>query len=178
MSGKHSKRQRDASRKDFETEKPPKRRRQDDNLKLSKLYEDLAAESDETRLEAAKQIIIKFSPENEPSAQAVETALNRLVKGLCSSRKAARVGFCITLTELLGQIFRPKENVNAYFSNDVNSIIDLVVEKTKVEGNVPGQVRLLPHSDQGTQADQNYRKGETISSASSLATKRSCNLAF
>ncbi|XPS98905.1 DNA-directed DNA polymerase [Ascochyta lentis] len=120
---------------------PAKRRRQlnEDHLKLSKLYEDLAAESDQVRFEAAKQLIVKFSPESEPAAKEVETALTRLIKGLCSQRKAARVGFSLTLTELLRQIFGGVKIEG--LDHDVTSIIKMVDEKTEIEGNVPGRAR-------------------------------------
>lgn len=123
-------------------EAPPKRRRQLDEgqLKLSKLYEDLAAESDDVRFEAAKQLIVKFSPENKPAAKEVETALNRLIKGLCSQRKAARVGFSLTLTELLRQIFGQNAVKIEGLQLNVESIIKMVEDKTKVVGNVPGRV--------------------------------------
>lgn len=141
MGAKSLKRDREQTQQEPDVEAPPKRRREAGDTQLSKLYEELAAESDETRLEAAKQIIVKFSPENEPSAPAVEKALNRLILGLCSARKAARFGFCVTLTELLRSLFREQEDTLRALDLDLNGIISLVVDKTKVEGNVPGKVR-------------------------------------
>jgi DNA polymerase phi len=144
MGGKDRKRARDPVQDSQQEEAPAKRRRQitDERLKLSKLYEDLSNESDEVRLEAAKELIIKFSPENKPSAKEVEDALGRLLKGLCSQRKAARVGFSLTLTELLRQIFGQNKHKIEGFGLDAASVIELGEEKTKVEGNVPGRVRL------------------------------------
>ena len=112
-------------------EAPVKRRKQlgEEYSKLAKLYEDLAAESDEVRFEAAKQLIVKFSPESKPAAKDVETALIRLIKGLCSQRKAARVGFSLTLTELLRQLFVGAKIEGLNY--DVASIINLVGEKTE-----------------------------------------------
>lgn len=112
-----------------------------DVLRLSKLYKDLSAESDDVRLEAAKQILIKFSPENAPSSDAVETALSRLTLGLCSHEKAARNGFFITLTELLRQLYVQPEGPIDGFDISVDGIVKMIEEKTKVQGNVPGQVR-------------------------------------
>jgi len=140
MAAKSLKRQRDASHKEADPAAPPKRRRQED-IQLAKLYDGLAAESDETRLEAAKQIIVSFSPENQPTAQAVEKALNRLIRGLCSARKAARFGYCVTLTELLRLLFGQQDAPIEGLKIGINELINLVVEKTKVEGNVPGKVR-------------------------------------
>ncbi|KAF2134505.1 hypothetical protein P153DRAFT_391844 [Dothidotthia symphoricarpi CBS 119687] len=143
MGSKNKKREREPAQGNNVEEAPPKRRRQIDegHLKLSKLYEDLAAESDDVRFEAAKQLIVKFSPENQPAAKEVETALNRLIKGLCSQRKAARVGFSLTLTELLRQIFGQNAVKIEGLELDVDSIIKMVEEKTKVVGNVPGRER-------------------------------------
>lgn len=137
------KRERDSGKGGHESEVPTKRRRQvnEEHLKLSKLYEELAAESDDLRFEAAKQLIVKFSPESKPDGQDVEVALGRLIKGLCSQRKAARVGFSLTLTELLRQIFGSGENAIEGLELDVASIIKMVEQKTKVEGNVPGRER-------------------------------------
>jgi DNA polymerase phi len=142
MGDKPQKRGRESAQDAREEEAPVKRRRQvnEDQLKLSKLYEDLSAESDEVRFEAAKQLIVKFSPGSKPAAKDVENALVRLIKGLCSQRKAARVGFSLTLTELLQEIFGSKEDVIEDLDLDVTSLIKLVEEKTKVEGNVPGRV--------------------------------------
>lgn len=145
MGEKTRKRDRDAAQGEHKDEAPVKRRRQvnEEQLKLSKLYEDLAAESDDVRFEAAKQLIVKFSPDSKPSGKDVEVALARLIKGLCSQRKAARVGFSLTLTELLQEIFGHKETLIEDLNLDVASLIKLVEEKTKVEGNVPGRVSSL-----------------------------------
>jgi DNA polymerase phi len=136
------------SRDDGDGAVPVKRRRQinEDQLKLSKLYEDLAAESDDVRFEAAKQLIVKFSPVSKPAAKDVENALARLIKGLCSQRKAARVGFSLTLTELLREIFGQKNATIEGLDLNVASLIKLIEEKTKVEGNVPGRVSTLTAS--------------------------------
>lgn len=147
MGDKPQKRSRESAPDTREDGAPVKRRRQvnEEQLKVSRLYEDLAAESDDVRFEAAKQLIVKFSPRSNPVAKDVELALIRLIKGLCSQRKAARVGFSLTLTELLREIFGSKEDVIEGLELDVASLIKLVEEKTKVEGNVPGRVSASVH---------------------------------
>jgi DNA polymerase phi len=162
MGSKIRKRERDPVQGDHSEEAPPKRRRQinEEHLKLSKLYEDLTAESDEVRFEAAKQLIVKFSPENKPAAKDVEAALNRLIKGLCSQRKAARVGFSLTLTELLRQLFGQTDNAVEGLDLDVAAIIKMVDEKTEIEGNVPGRVWSI--ISQATLNADGYRQDETI----------------
>jgi hypothetical protein len=144
MGSKTRKREREADQVEIVDEAPAKRRRQSntDQVKLSKLYADLAAEEDDVRLEAAKQIIINFSPENKPAAKDVEDALVRLIKGLCSQRKAARVGFSLTFTELLRELFTAKKDGAEDLQLDVARVIKMVEEKTKAKGNVPGKVRL------------------------------------
>ncbi|KAI0592291.1 dna polymerase protein [Pyrenophora tritici-repentis] len=141
MANKTRKRERDVDQAEKVDEAPAKRHRPSiqDKVKLSKLYADLAAEDDDVRLEAAKQIIVKFSPESEPAAKDVEEALVRLIKGLCSQRKAARVGFSLTLTELLRQIFGDTSHKIQHLELDVASVIKMVEEKTKAKGNVPGK---------------------------------------
>ncbi|ORY11817.1 DNA polymerase phi-domain-containing protein [Clohesyomyces aquaticus] len=143
MGKKSLKRDRDVPTGDAADVAPSKRRRHisGDDIKISKLYEDLAAESDEVRLEAAKQLILKFSPQNQPSSEAVGHALNRLIRGLCSQRKAARIGFCVTLTELLREVLVQNRGSISGLNLDVNEVLSLVEAKTKIEGNVPGQER-------------------------------------
>jgi hypothetical protein len=177
MGDKPQKRSRESAPGAREDGTPVKRRRQvnEDQLKLSKLYEDLAAESDDVRFEAAKQLIVRFSPESKPAAKDVELALIRLIKGLCSQRKAARVGFSLTLTELLREIFGSKEDVIEGLDLDVASLIKLVEEKTKVEGNVPGRVSASVRS-WGVTLLTSRRAAETISSENSSATRLFCSL--
>ncbi|KAL5392734.1 hypothetical protein DPSP01_000435 [Paraphaeosphaeria sporulosa] len=122
-------------------EKPVKRKRQANDLSMVELYNDLAAESEEIRLEAAKQLILKFSPENKPSSTDVLKALNRLISGLCTHRKAARFGFCVTLTELLRLIFAPSAASIEGLDLSVETLLKKVEKQTKPEGNVSGLER-------------------------------------
>ncbi|KAL2810838.1 DNA polymerase phi-domain-containing protein [Aspergillus granulosus] len=84
-----------------------KRRREPVNVdtKLVEIYEDLASENDEIRLKAAQALVSQFTPDKKPADEQIRKALQRLFRGLCSSRKAARVGFSIALTEVLAQVF-------------------------------------------------------------------------
>lgn len=150
-------------------EKPVKRKRQANNLSMVELYNDLAAESEDVRLEAAKQMIMKFSPEAKPTAADVLQALNRLISGLCTDRKAARFGFCITLTELLRLVFSSKGSIEG-LDLEVNSLLKKVEKNTKVEGNVSGKVRdqaLIKHA----YLINGYRSEETILSENYLLTR-------
>ncbi|KAJ5701853.1 hypothetical protein N7488_009401 [Penicillium malachiteum] len=89
---------------------PKKRRREAYNVdvKLVEIYEDLASEKDEIRLKAAQGLISQFTPDKNPTDDQIKKVLLRLFRGLCSSRKAARIGFSIALTEMLTQIFAVK----------------------------------------------------------------------
>ncbi|RDW93732.1 DNA-directed DNA polymerase POL5 [Aspergillus mulundensis] len=84
-----------------------KRRREPVNVntKLVEIYEDLASENDEVRLKAAQALVSQFTPDKNPTDEEIQKALQRLFRGLCSSRKAARIGFSIALTEVLSQVF-------------------------------------------------------------------------
>ncbi|KAF1963295.1 hypothetical protein CC80DRAFT_459870 [Byssothecium circinans] len=140
MSKKGRKRGREEFQEGAGADDSTKHKRQvtDEKLLLYKLYENLAAESDEVRLEAAQQLIVRLSPENKPAASDVQEVLNRLIRGLCTQRKAARLGFCVTLTELLRQLLGPSNPVIEGLDLNVNSFLKRVERQTKVEGNVAG----------------------------------------
>jgi DNA polymerase phi len=153
MSKKSKKRSRDDAQDGVDTAMPAKRKRQvtNDKLRLYKLYEDLAAESDNVRLEAAEQIITMFSPENQPSSTDMSELLNRLIRGLCTQRKAARLGFCITLTEMLRLLLGKHKSAIEDLDLDADSIFKRIDKQTKVEGNANGMVRRRVHEP--TKAD-------------------------
>ncbi|PGH19231.1 hypothetical protein AJ80_04096 [Polytolypa hystricis UAMH7299] len=119
---------------------PRKRRREPLNVdaKLVEIYEDLANENNEIRLKAAQELVSKFTPDKNPSDEDIEKALKRLFRGLCSGRKAARVGFSIALTEILSQIFSSaREQPSSEI--DVSKAIDLWVSQSTLEGKGVGQ---------------------------------------
>ncbi|KAL4945666.1 hypothetical protein BDV06DRAFT_230140 [Aspergillus oleicola] len=89
-----------------------KRRREPINVntKLIEIYEDLASENDEIRLKAAQALVSQFTPDKTPTDEEVQKTLSRLFRGLCSSRKAARIGFSIALTEVLAQVFAKRDS--------------------------------------------------------------------
>lgn len=93
----------------LEDEKPvnggaqPKTKKQftEHDRELANIYDQLADEKYETRIEAAKNMVAQFTTEKNPEYDGFDIALRRLIKGLCSPRKAARAGFFVALTELL-----------------------------------------------------------------------------
>ncbi|CAG8051443.1 unnamed protein product [Penicillium olsonii] len=97
-----------------------KRRREPHNVdvKLVELYEDLASEKDDIRLKAAQGLVSQFTPDKNPADEQIKKVLSRLFRGLCSSRKAARIGFSIALTEILTQVFTsPRETSRFGFAD-------------------------------------------------------------
>ena len=109
------------------------------DTRLVEIYEDLANEDEDVQLKAAQALLSLLSPSNNPTAEEIEKAVRRLFRGLCSGRKAARLGFSITLTELLGQVFR-----NASAGDGVKLSLDQVFAiletLTSPGGNISGQV--------------------------------------
>lgn len=119
-----------------------KKRRRDTatvDTQLVEIYEDLANESEEIRLKAAGSLLSKVSSENPLSKDGLLEYLTRLIRGLCSSRKAARLGFSVALTELLVQILgRPQKEVPSQLG--VEEFIDLLKNLTVAAGKVSGNV--------------------------------------
>ncbi|KAL3460236.1 DNA polymerase phi-domain-containing protein [Aspergillus heterothallicus] len=101
-----------------------KRRREPVNVdtKLVEIYEDLASENDEIRLKAAQALVSQFTPDKKPADEQIRKVLQRLFRGLCSSRKAARVGFSIALTEILAQVFGKEEAASREAGADALSV--------------------------------------------------------
>lgn len=120
---------------------PRKRRREMANVdvKLVEIFEDLANEKNEIRLKAAGALLSRFTPDKEPSDEDMEKTIHRLFRGLCSSRKAARIGFSIALTELLSTVFAlPDDKRPANLS--VPKILDILGKMTTSAGATSGQV--------------------------------------
>ncbi|KAJ5908859.1 hypothetical protein N7495_001541 [Penicillium taxi] len=101
-----------------------KRRREGYNVdvKLVEIYEDLASEKDDIRIKAAQSLISQFTPDQTPTDEQIKKVLQRLFRGLCSSRKAARIGFSIALTEMLTQVFTTKRESSEVVLTDALKI--------------------------------------------------------
>ncbi|KAL8952334.1 MAG: hypothetical protein Q9222_001745 [Ikaeria aurantiellina] len=117
-----------------------KRRREQSTIDthLVEIYDDLANENEEIRLKAAYAFVLKFAPQNECTRDEVAEALRRLIRGLCSSRKAARLGFSVTLTEFLAQQWG-NNSIDEHGQPQVLGLIESLVEQTHITGNVSGQ---------------------------------------
>lgn len=98
------KRPRDGDVRPDKDSKPPKRSRvvPEEDRKLSGILDQLADEDAETRIKAAKDLLELLA---DATREPTEKAFKRLIRGLCSGRKAARYGFFVAFTELLRQKF-------------------------------------------------------------------------
>ncbi|KAF3484407.1 DNA polymerase V [Arthroderma uncinatum] len=122
---------------------PKKRRRERVNVdvKLVEIYDDLSNENDEIRLKAASDLLSRLMPDANPAPEDIEKALLRLFRGLCSSRKAARLGFSIALTELLSMLFGQSDGDEKKVQSglDVSKTIDLLESNTNTTSSESGQ---------------------------------------
>ena len=119
-----------------------KRRREQSSvdIQLVEIYDDLANESKDIRSKAIHAFLTKFSPQSNQSSEQLAEAVRRLIRGLCSGRKAARLGFSISLTELLFQRWGATP-VNGAEQLRVSELIDILIKQTETTGKVDGQVR-------------------------------------
>ena len=107
---------------------------------LVEIYEDLAHENDDIRLKAAQTLLSRIASEQEPSrTQLVTHVLIRLIRGLCSGRRTARLGFSVALTEFLVQTQNGFKD-EAHAQVDVQDVIDALMKHSTAGGNVSGQV--------------------------------------
>jgi DNA polymerase phi len=107
------------------------------NTQLVEVYEDLANDNQDIRLRAAHTLVSKFAVPDSGSLQKIQAILRRLFRGLCSSRKAARLGFSVALTEFLAQIFSYPVEQTALSQIEVLNILD---KQTVSDGSTTGQV--------------------------------------
>lgn len=126
-----------------------KRRREQvsTNAQTIEIFEDLANEDEEIRLKAAKALLAISSYEKIPPIDQLNTILRRLVRGLSSGRKAARLGFSVALTEFLVQLFGPGKGYLGDSFPNVSTIIGGLEEQTQISGNVSGQVSRPGHME-------------------------------
>ena len=107
------------------------------DAQLVEVYEDLANEDQDIRLRAAHTLLSKFASSEPGSPQKIQTIVRRLFRGLCSSRKAARLGFSVALTEFLAQIFSYPEKQIGLSRGEALEILD---KQTVSDGSTTGQV--------------------------------------
>lgn len=149
-----------------------KRRKQytEEDAKLASIYNNLAEESRDVRLSAAKELVLKLS--SDPAAELANKVIVRLIKGLNSGRKAARFGFFIAFTETLRQLYSPSSKEIPGLDPNIYGLGKLVAELTTVDGKAPGQVRHCACRSQSHKLTQ-PRRNEITSSVVSSHTKPS-----
>lgn len=118
-------------------ERPAKKRKRDIkdvDVDLVSIYDNLANENEKARLKAAGQLLARtFRSEASQTEEQLTTILKRLFRGLCSSRKAARLGFAVALTEFLAQLQSPDYAVTR------SKLVDLLDSTTAPDGGARGQ---------------------------------------
>ncbi|EGW30571.1 uncharacterized protein SPAPADRAFT_143611 [Spathaspora passalidarum NRRL Y-27907] len=93
-------------------------------------YYKLASELPKERISAATSLISELTSEDSQSEW--DYALNRLVKGLITTRQSARFGFSMALTEVVTELI--KRNVLT-----VKDYLKLVLDTTEVRSNMKGK---------------------------------------
>lgn len=150
--------------------KKRQRERHDVSVQLVEIYEDLANENEEIRLKAAAQLLARENLSRED----VLATFRRLVRGLCSSRKAARLGFSIALTEFITQYAQSPLPASKSLSVSQEDLVRLLQENTQTSEKVSGQVSSL-QLNVGTTLTS-LRKRETTSLEGFSLQKRLSNL--
>ncbi|KAL9124859.1 MAG: hypothetical protein Q9217_005864, partial [Psora testacea] len=103
------------------------------DIQLVEVYEDLANEDEGIRLKAAHALLTKIIPLHEANGEKLNQVLIRLIRGLCSGRKAARIGFSIALTEFLTELLRtPKRDEHSF--QDISGVLRIFKETTATNG--------------------------------------------
>lgn len=109
----------------------------EEDAKLAKIYDNLSNEVGEKRIRASAELVKKLFDSNHPQKDHTDEALKRLIRGLCSGRKAARLGFSVALTEVLRQILVNRAHGLQYKAADIFKLINSI---TKFDRNLSGQV--------------------------------------
>ena len=119
-----------------------KRRREQPavNVQLVEIYEDLATLNENVRLKAAQALLTNFVADGKSTGEQLNEIVRRLLRGLCSGRKAARLGFSVAFTELLTQLSGPSGKGAAGFQ-DVLKLVETLKKQTQISSNVSAQVR-------------------------------------
>ncbi|KAI1610550.1 DNA polymerase phi subunit [Exophiala viscosa] len=113
-----------------------KKRKREVDVELIQVYEHLADEDEPTRLKAAHTLVSKIFKPGVTSDEQTRTILTRLFRGLCSGRKAARLGFSVALTELLSQL-SSEPTIGEELS--ASAIVDILESQTVPEGGTSRQ---------------------------------------
>ena len=108
---------------------------------LAGVYDRLAHEKEDVRIRAAEKLLSKYSVTNKPSPAELEKVLVRLLRGLCSGRKAARLGYSVTLTEFLSLHTHSLSETEQDHPLHAKRVVRALGEQTQVLGKSLGSVR-------------------------------------
>ena len=106
-------------------------------LTLAGIYEKLADENEDQRFRAVLALVKEFEPRST-SIDQIKVIITRLFRGLCSSRKAARLGFSVALTEYLTEL-NVQRGPSIETGIPASSVLDILDNETTPEGNNSGQ---------------------------------------
>jgi DNA polymerase phi len=101
---------------------------------LAKIFDALASEDEKARVSAAVELL-KFIAKTSDDAALLRIRM-RLVRGLCSSRKGARIGFSLAFTEVVREVLAD----GSASDRKVIELLAMIKEQTTAEGSVSGQV--------------------------------------
>ena len=110
----------------------------DEDAKFAKIFDNLSNEVGEQRIKASIELVKKLFDSNHPQKDRIDETLKRLIRGLCSGRKAARLGFSVALTELLRQILVKDSYGLNYNAPEIFVLINSI---TKIDKSASGQVQ-------------------------------------
>lgn len=113
----------------------------DERKREAGLYELLGSEDASERIEAADCIVSSlFDGEGVSEAVLLRHLDRRLFRGLASGRNASRLGFCLVITEILGQLYGDKALAESKYTElTFDKTLEILSEKTQAIGNIPGQ---------------------------------------
>ncbi|KXL44188.1 hypothetical protein M433DRAFT_155175 [Acidomyces richmondensis BFW] len=83
------------------------------DLRLAEFYNDLADDMQEVRYRAAMSIVQALTVTSPHQVHRIDKSLTRLIKGVCSGRQSARLGFSVALAEVLHVAFSLAYNSEA-----------------------------------------------------------------
>ncbi|KAM9938278.1 hypothetical protein OXX80_002208 [Metschnikowia pulcherrima] len=95
-------------------------------------YYTLASEVPQERLEAATKLLSELSEVNK--TEEWDYALNRLIKGLTTSRQSARFGFSMALTEVVRELVTKQD-----YELSVETFLDKIMAATSVSAGMKGK---------------------------------------
>lgn len=135
------KRQRDAEAENchLEAQSPTKKRlkRTDEDDLLARIYEQLADDLPTVRIKAAGDLLRYVTVNTQQQNDLLDRVQSRLVRGLCSGRKVARLGFSIALTEIFCRRFDSTSSLpdsTVSLEATISNVDDLTTPNGKVGG--------------------------------------------